>query len=180
MNILILYGTTEGQTRKIARFMEEVLVEKGHQVSLADASENPPAPGVFDAIMVGASIHVGGYQSAVAHYIKKNLAALNALPGAFFSVCLAVASDHEEEHREVEKIARNFLAQTGWNPKSVTQIAGALKYTQYDFFKRLVMKSISKKEGRTTDTSQDHEYTDWNQVKAFTLDFIGNLPGNDT
>ena len=48
-----------------------------------------------------------------------------------------------------------------------TQIAGALKYTQYDFFKRIIMKMISKKEGRTTNTSQDYEYTNWNLVKEF-------------
>jgi menaquinone-dependent protoporphyrinogen oxidase len=46
-----------------------------------------------------------------------------------------------------------------------------LKYTQYDFFKRLIMKMISKREGRTTDTSQDYEYTDWNAVKKFVNDF---------
>jgi menaquinone-dependent protoporphyrinogen oxidase len=52
-----------------------------------------------------------------------------------------------------------------------TQIAGALKYTQYDFFKRLIMKMIAKREGQTTDTSKDYEYTDWNAVKKFTLEF---------
>ena len=29
MKILIVYGTTEGQTRKIARFMEDVLQDAG-------------------------------------------------------------------------------------------------------------------------------------------------------
>jgi menaquinone-dependent protoporphyrinogen oxidase len=30
---------------------------------------------------------------------------------------------------------------------------------------------ISKREGRTTDTSKDYEYTDWNVVKKFVLEF---------
>jgi len=46
-------------------------------------------------------------------------------------------------------------------------IAGALKYTQYNFFIKWVMKGIARKEGGSTDTSRDHEYTDWEQVTAY-------------
>jgi menaquinone-dependent protoporphyrinogen oxidase len=35
MKALIIYGTTEGQTRKIARFMENVLEEMGHKATIA-------------------------------------------------------------------------------------------------------------------------------------------------
>ena len=175
MKFLVVYGTTEGQTRKIARFMETILLEAGHQVTIADASDEPPAPKDFDAILVGSSIHVHKYQAAVAHYITQYADELNKIPGAFFSVCLAVASDMEEEHREAEKITSDFLAQTGWKPWMTTQIAGALKYTEYDFFKRLIMKMISKREGRTTDTSKDYEYTDWNAVKIFVNGFASKV-----
>lgn len=171
MKFLIVYGTTEGQTRKIARFMEDVLKEAGHQVITADATDEPPAPDNYDAVLIGASIHMHKYQNTVSHYITRHASVLNKMPGAFFSVCLAVASDMEEEHQEAQKITNDFLVQTGWKPLMNTQVAGALKYTQYDFFKRLIMKMISKREGRTTDTSQDYEYTDWNAVKKFVNDF---------
>lgn len=172
MKLLIVYGTTEGHTRKIARFMEVVLNDAGHQVNIADASDEPPTPKNYDAILIGGSLHTHKYQNSIADYITRHVAALNAMPGAFFSVCLAVASDIEEEHHEAKKIATDFLEQTGWKPLMTTQIAGALKYTEYDFFKRLIMKMISKREGRTTDTSKDYEYTDWNEVKKFVNDFV--------
>ena len=44
MKLLIVYGTTEGQTRKIARYMEDVLQDAGHKVTIADVTEEPPAP----------------------------------------------------------------------------------------------------------------------------------------
>jgi menaquinone-dependent protoporphyrinogen oxidase len=172
MKLLIVYGTSEGQTRKIARFMEDVLQEASHKVTIADASDDPPAPNDFDAILIGASIHMHKYQSAVADYITRHVSVLNKMHGAFFSVCLAVASDIEEEHLEAEKITKDFLMQTGWKTLMTTQIAGALKYTKYDFFKRLIMKMISKREGRTTDTSQDYEFTDWVAVRKFVTDFL--------
>jgi len=171
MKVLIVYGTTEGQTRKIARFMEDVLKEAGHQVFIADAADEPPAPEEYDAILIGASIHIHKYQSAVTHYITSHVVTLNKMPAAFYSVCLAVASDMVEEHREAQKITDDFLQQTGWKPLMNTQVAGALKYTQYDFFKRLLMKMIAKREGHITDTSKDYEYTDWNAVKKFVNDF---------
>ena len=171
MKLLIVYGTTEGQTRKIARFMENVFVEAGHTVTLSDASDAPVSPAGFDAVIIGASIHIQKYQSAVTHYITEHLKLLNAIPGAFFSVSLAIASEFEEEHRAIQKITVDYLAQTGWKPVMTSQIAGALKYTEYDFFKKLIMKMISKKEGHTTDTSKDYEFTDWNAVKKFALEF---------
>lgn len=171
MKLLIVYGTTEGHTRKIARFMEDVLQDAGHKVTIADAADEPPEPKDYDAVLIGGSIHTHKYQAAVTDYITGHVAVLNNMPGAFFSVCLAVASDIEDEHRAAEKITKDFLSQTGWNPFMTTQIAGALKYTKYDFFKRLIMKMIAKREGRTTDVSRDYEYTDWNAVRKFVNDF---------
>ncbi len=171
MKILIIYGTTEGQTRKISHFMEVVLKDGGHEVTVADASETPPSPALYDAVIIGASIHMHRYQSAVLHYIMRHLEALRKMPGAFFSVCLAIASDFEEEHKEARKITADFLKHAGWEPVMTTQIAGALKYTQYDFFTRLIMKMIARKEGRTTDSSKDYEYTDWNAVREFVKEF---------
>lgn len=172
MKILIVYGTSEGQTRKIARFMEDVLQDANHQVVIADATEEPHAPTNFDVILVGSSIHMHKYHAAVRGYVSQNINELNKRPSAFFSVCLAVASDIEEEHQEVHNIAKTFLSETGWNPKETSHIAGALKYTKYDFFKRLIMRMIAKKQGGSTNTSEDHEYTDWDAVKKFVLDFV--------
>jgi menaquinone-dependent protoporphyrinogen oxidase len=178
MKLLIVYGTTEGQTRKIAHYMEEVLKKEGHAVTVCDATQNPPAPNAYDAVIIGASIHIAKYQSPVTHYIFHHVKQLNKMPGAFFSVCMAVASGHEEEHRAAQKITDDYLYHSDWKPMMVTQVAGALKYTQYDFFKRLIMKYISKREGGATDTSRDHEYTNWEEVKKFVLDFAGVAAGN--
>ena len=171
MKILIVYGTTEGQTRTISHFMEGVLKDAGHDVTVADAAGTPPSPSTYDAVIIGASIHIHKYQSAVLNYINRHIEALKKMPGAFFSVCLAVASELEKEHKEAQKIATDFLERLGWKPVMTTQVAGALKYTQYGFFTRLIMKSIAKREGRTTDTSRDYEYTDWNAVREFVKEF---------
>jgi len=175
MKILIIYGTVEGQTRKIARFMEDVLQKNKHQVVVADANSEPPSPETFDAVLVGSSIHVQAYQSSVKHYVMENANALNNMPSAFFSVCMAVASDIKEEHEDAHHVAEDFLNETGWYAKETSHIAGALKYTKYNYFKKLAMRMIAKKQSGATDTSQDHEYTDWEAVKNFALNFAKKI-----
>lgn len=175
MKVLIVYATSEGQTRKIARYMEEVLQNEQHQVVIANANDDPPSPETFDVVFIGASVHVQAYQSAIKHYVKENVIALNHMPSAFFSVSMAVASDIEEEHEEAHNIAIEFLDKTGWFAHETKHIAGALMYTKYNYFKKLLMRMIAKQQDGATDTSQDHEYTDWNAVKTFALNFVNQI-----
>ena len=176
MKILIVYGTGEGQTRKISRFIESVLEDNGLQATIADATEEPPSTKDYDWIFVGSSIHMHRYSDAVKAYIMKHAEDLSNKPSVFFSVCMAIASDIEEEHEEVRKIAQDFLKATGWDPQQVWHIAGAIKYTRYDYFKRLVMRMIAQKQGGSTDTSKDHEYTNWEELKSLTEKFIKDNP----
>lgn len=167
MKLLIIYGTTEGQTRKIAEFMHEEAKTMGHEPTTIDSTLTPPPLEDFDAILIGSSIHTGKYHNAVVHFVKDHATLLNEKLTGFFSVSLAAASEMEESWKELEKITTDLLEDTNWQPDEVVQLAGALKYTQYDFFKKFIMRMIAKKEGGETDTSKDYEYTNWEQAKEF-------------
>ena len=167
MKALILYATTEGQTHKIAHFAADQLSELGYKVTLNDLNYGPPAPVGFDLVIVGASLHVMKYQASAAHYLKQHATELNKIRSAFLSVSMTAASDNKESWDELEQITDHFLKFTGWQPTKVFQVAGALKYTKYDFFKKFVMRLISEKEGRSTDTDHDYEYTDWVALSGF-------------
>lgn len=167
MKALIVYGTNEGQTRKVASFIKKEAENLGHKITLADATDNPPPPKGFDLVMIGASVHVGKYQSSVIHYVKEHIEELNKTIGVFFSVSMSAWGDDKESKKELEEAISNFVHDTGWKPHKIERIAGALRYTKYDFFKKWMIKSIAKKKGQDTDTSKDHEYTDWDAVKDF-------------
>src|SRR5215212_510950 len=89
----------------------------------------------------------------------------------------AKISEHTEEARaQTEGYVERFLEETGWHPDMVGIFAGALRYTQYGFIKRHLMKKISKDGGSAdTDTSRDYEYTDWNDVRHFAEEFLEGL-----
>ena len=178
MKILILYGTTEGHTARIAEYMAEVVRARGHVGDAVDLkrAQDGLLDG-YDAVIVGGSIHMGKHEDSVRGFVVKNRGALERVPSAFFSVSLAAHGDMANAEAYVE----NFEQETGWRPAQVGLFSGALLYRQYGFFKRLMMKKIvsSKPGGLSTDTSRDHEYTDWEQVTGFAEDFLKRLVPED-
>ena len=61
----------------------------------------------------------------------------------------------------------DFVADTGWQPAFVKPVAGALMYSRYNLLIRFVMKRIARQAGASTDTSRDHEFTDWAALDVF-------------
>jgi menaquinone-dependent protoporphyrinogen oxidase len=176
--ILIAYGTTEGQTAKIAHHIADAARRLGHGADVAHVSELGPTTDLdaYDAAIVGASVHEGRYQAAVVHFIEQHKRWLGARPSAFFSVSLAAASRNPGEVAEIQRYISELAQHSGWKPDSTDSFAGALKYTQYSWLKRALMKHISQKEGGDIDTSRDFEYTDWSQVTRFAERFCAKLP----
>lgn len=175
--ILVLYGTTEGHTAKIAERIAEVARDNGHDVEVREGSKLPAgfsAEG-FDGVVVGASVHMGKHQPYITEFVKENLPLLQGIPSAFFSVSLTAAEQTEQSKAETQRIVTEFLNETGWQPDMVAKFAGALVYTQYNFFLRHLMRLIAKRAGGDTDTSVDHIYTDWEEVKRFTERFLERL-----
>lgn len=179
MRLALIYGSTEGQTAKIAEFMAGIARKQGVNVSLFSVKSlvnNIVALEDFDGIIIGASVHVGQYQPQVVEFVKAHIKSLQLCPTAFYSVSLTAKNQQDPQvWEEVEGYIRSFLTETGWTPSMMVSFAGALRYSQYDFFKRLLLRWISAKSGGDTDTSRDYEYTDWDEVQRFTEQFIASL-----
>ncbi len=165
--LLVLYGTTDGHTAKVARFLADQLHAQGADVDLLEAGTADPDPRDYTAVIVTASVHSGGYQRPVVLWARAHTEGLNYTPSAFISVCLGVLQNDPKVDRDLTGITDRFAAQTGWNPPSIKRVAGALLYTRYGWLKRMAMRQIVKKAGGSTDTSRDHEYTDWEDLRAF-------------
>ena len=171
--LLVVYGTTEGQTAKIAQHIADAAGRSGHDATVKHAPEIVDGDlGGYDAVIIGGSLHEGRYQRAVRDFVARHRQLLNSRPSAFFSVSLAAASRDPEERAAPLRIAKEFAAAAGWKPQQIASFAGALKYTQYSWLKRMVMKYISEKEGGDTDTSRDFEYTNWDEVARFVEEFV--------
>jgi len=173
MRVLIPYGTTEGQTARISEYVADAIRGHGHEAYAVDIKGyGASGPEGYDAVIVGASIHMGKHEGYVRDFVRKNRDALERLPSAFFSVSMAAHDNMEEAGGYIEE----FVRETGWRPGMVGLFGGALLYTQYGFIKRHMMKRIVRHKGNPdTDTSRDYVYTEWENVKHFAEEFLETL-----
>ena len=179
-SFLVLYGTGEGQTEKVATHIGDVLTDRGHDATTVDANEVAPDFAIddFDAVLVGASIHAGKHQASVSEFVSSNRDTLAAKPTAFFQVSLLSAD--EGGKAQAAGYVEVFIENTDWHPDRIGLFGGALRYTKYGFLKRLVMKQIAKRkvtEMPEADPSGDVEFTDWDEVEAFAADVAAFVEG---
>lgn len=176
-SVLIIYGTTEGQTAKIARRIGYELEARGILADTLDARYAPAALTLagYDGVIVGASMHVGGFQHSIRTFVRKHHADLERLPNAFFSVSLTAAYPQPEQHARLESHIAHFFEETHWRPNRVASFAGALAYTRYDFVKRHLMQGIARQVGAPVDPTHDVECTNWGDVERFSDEFATAL-----
>jgi len=177
--ILIAFGSSEGQTRKIAEFMAEVLFDAGYHADLVDtaAPQSDVVQPVYAAALIGGPVHAGRHPASLARFVAANREWLATVPVAFFSVSLTAAHRDVHSRAETRRMMDEFLGASGLEPARAVCFAGALRYSRYGWFKRLLMRRIARKEGGDTDTARDHEYTDWRAIRQFALDFARDHVG---
>lgn len=167
--LLILYGTGEGHTRKIATRMAEKATEQGYEAELVKGNKAAGdfSPEGFDAAIIGTSIHMGLHQISVRKLVKAHQAGFAKIPVAYFCVCLTAASDKSDDIKQVHKYIDEFKLYTGLQPRFTEAFAGALRYPYYNFIKRYMIKLVARKLGLDTDTKKEYEYTNWSAVDSF-------------
>lgn len=170
--VLILYATSEGQTRRIAEHLGATLRARGSTVDVIDVAEIGTDFSLdrYSAAVLAASVRIGKHPKGMVEFVKRHLEELERIPATFISVSLSEAGA-EDTKRTPEDRARfaadaqgmieAFLAETGWHPSKVHAAAGALMYSKYNFLIRFVMRRIARSVGVSTDTSHDYEFTDW-------------------
>ena len=94
---LVLYGTTDGHTARIARSIGDALRARGAEVDVIDAAEASSIwPHDYSGVVVAASVHAGGYQASVRSWVRAYAPILQERPTAFVSVCLGDFSRIQE------------------------------------------------------------------------------------
>lgn len=187
MKIVIFYATREGQTRKIAEHLGGALGARGVTADVVDIAKVAGEPLTLDryaAAILAAPVHYGKHKE-LAPFVRRHRAALATLPCAFLSVSgaqataenPAVAADaRARAAANVQQAIEAFFAETGWRPAHVLPVAGALRYSQYNFFIRFVIRRITRSAGvPVAETLADREYTDWAALDRFADALVAGL-----
>ncbi len=171
MRVLVVYATATGQTRKIVAFLADRLRGQAHTVELVDAADLPWSfsPAGFDRIVVASCVRQGEYRRPVVRFARRYREVLNAVPSVLLSVSMAAANvvNRGDARRWLQQWVETFSEKTGWKPAHVEHVAGALPFTRYDPITKWFMRRIAIEQQYATDTTRDHEYTDWAALAAF-------------
>jgi menaquinone-dependent protoporphyrinogen oxidase len=175
--ILVVYGSTYGQTDRVAHRIAAVLSSAGHMVDIHKADRLPDSLWLasYDGFVVAASVLMGHHQEYVRDFVRRNATLLNEAPSAFVSVCGAAGSDPSQAQAYID----SMLRETGWRPTVTRSFTGAVAYTRYGWWFRWYLKMISRRKGLPTDTSRDWDFTDWGAVERFAEELAVTLvPAN--
>jgi menaquinone-dependent protoporphyrinogen oxidase len=169
---LLVYATREGQTRKVALRIAEVLNSQGQSVTAVDAAQPQDLAGLdlqaFGLLIFGASMHAGGLERELVQFVRQHRAAIEQHRRSLFVVLLSAATRDPVLRQTALGDARaKVTKQLGGTFADIEFIAGALTYSTYPAPLKWLMSRVARSAGGDTDTSTDHEYTDWQQVERY-------------
>ena len=166
MKILILYSSTDGQTKNISQKIKEILSHKNDvELTSIESSFNLNLDS-FSKIIIGASIRYGKHKKEVYSFIKINKKILDKKKNAFFSVNV-VARKKEKNTPNTNPYIKKFLKITNWKPDLIDVFAGKIDYPNYSFFDKHIIRLIMFITNGPTDLNKSYELTDWIRVKNF-------------
>ncbi len=162
---LIIYSTTDGQTKKICSKIAEENSNKNVKLCPISDVANEDLNN-YDKIVIGASIRYGKHDQKVLYFVKRNINVLNKVKTAFFSVNV-VARKKEKNTPSTNPYVIKFRKQTNWDPTKVGVFAGKVDYPSYRFFDKYIIRFIMWLTKGPTDVSKSYEFTNWDEVKKF-------------
>lgn len=172
MKTLIIYGSVEGQTRKIARFAAEKITEMGHEVEVIDADD--PAGIAFDgveAVILAASVHQRRHPRNFEALITAQAADLAKAKTLLISVSLNAA--FPEGRDEAAEYLAEMEMRTSFKPDEEMLLGGAVRTAQYDYFAMQVLRHVIMRDKPFDPSVSDHEFTDWDALSARLQSFLG-------
>ncbi|MCB0113105.1 MAG: pentapeptide repeat-containing protein [Caldilineaceae bacterium] len=98
--ILVAYASASGSTAEVAEAIGGVLRQMDVTVDVQNVADVKYLR-VYDAVVVGSSIHGGRWLAEAIQFIEQFKRDLAGLPVAYFTTCLTMAKDDEESRRIV-------------------------------------------------------------------------------
>ena len=174
MRSVIIFSSTDGQTKKICEVIKDNLLNKDEHrlVSIENVSDVNIES--YDSIIIGASIRYGKHNSKVTNFVKKNINFLQKKKNAFFSVNV-VARKKGKDTPETNPYVQKFLNKTKWKPSKLSVFAGKVDYPRYNFLNKQVIRFIMFITKGPTDITKTYEFTNWDNVKNFAKEINENF-----
>lgn len=181
MRAAVFYATREGQAERVAQRVGHDLRARHIHVDVIDVRD---VQGTIDwngyqMAFVVASVHRGHHEKEMVAFVRRSKDHLTALHAPFISLTLSQAGaelptntlvQRQTAHEDALQMIYDFARDTGWQPSRILPVAGALRYSQYNFLVKFIMKRIARKAGFDGPATRDYEFTSWPAIDRFVVE----------
>ena len=150
--VLIAYASVSGSTGEVAQAIGEVLQEQGMSVDVKSVKAATDL-GAYDAFVIGSSIRAGRWLPEAMHFLEDHHDDLSSRSVAYFTTCLTMVDDTEDNRRTVLAYMEPILQKTpDVKPIGLGLFAGSL-----DPERQLAMQTIGPQ----------GDYRNWQAIRAW-------------
>lgn len=176
MNILIIYETVEGQTGKIARFIEDHVRDLGHSVRTFDTADHLGTASFdgIDKVILAAPVHERRHPKGFEVFLSASLDTLRLHPTLMLSISLKAA--FPEGREEAEDYLTEMKMRTGFAPDRECLVAGAVRTGSYGYFENQIVRNVVLAGRRIDLVDGVREFTDWKRLTADLDAFLSAAP----
>lgn len=172
MSVLILFASIEGQTRKIARFIETEVRNAGHKATLVDASDMMAEVTFegFDTVILAAPVHERRHPPNFELLLTASRVDLAARRTLMISVSLGAAFPELEE--EAQEYLVEMKSRTHLKPNAEALVAGAVRPSSYGYYETEILRHAILRHQTIDPSTQEREFTDWDALAVVVTEFV--------
>lgn len=176
MDVLVIFETVEGQTRKIVEFVEQHICAAGHGVKLFNTADRLGVLSFdgIDKVVLAAPVHERRHPKGFEVLVSASLSDLEARQTLLMSVSLKAAFPDGLE--EAQDYLIEMEMRTGFEPDKEVLVAGAVRTSSYGYFENQIVQHAVL-DGRDIKLVDGvHEFTDWDALGAEIDAFLQDSP----
>ncbi len=176
MKVLIVFETVEGQTRKIAEFVQRQIRSAGREVQLFNTNDRLASLSFdgIDKVVLAAPVHERRHPESFEVFVSTSLAELKDRQTLLISVSLKAA--FPEGMEEAQDYLTEMEMRTGFEPNKEVLVAGAVRTISYGYYESQIVQNVALA-GREVELIDGvREFTDWNALGVEIESFLQAAP----
>ncbi len=160
--ILVAYASEYGSTSEVAKYMGDILCQKGNKVDV-QWIQNIKNVDNYESVIIGSPIQYDTWIPDAIKFITKYQDSLNKLEVSYFFTCLTLSKKIKKTELQANEYANDlYKLIPKIKPKSIGQFAGVLDYSKMSFLSKVIFKSgffiLGVSEG---------DYRNWADIKVW-------------